>query len=105
MAGKFGTAGQKLIIEEFMAGDEISWFAIADGTRAQFFGSAQDYKRAYDGGLGLNTGGMGAFSPARQQDDALNNHIDATILQPSDGGTCKRGLNLLRDFVFWHHAG
>ena len=92
MAGKFGAAGQKLIIEEFMAGDEISWFAIADGTRAQFFGSAQDYKRACDGGLGLNTGGMGAFSPARQENDALNNHIDATILQPLMAALAKEGL-------------
>ncbi len=82
MAGKFGDAGRKIIIEEFMVGEEISWFAIADGKHAQFLGSAQDYKRVSDGDLGLNTGGMGAFSPARQENLALNQHIIDTILQP-----------------------
>ncbi len=80
--GKFGNAGKKLVIEEFMAGEELSWFAISDGKKAQFFGTAQDYKRAYDGDKGLNTGGMGAFSPARQESDALNQEIDEKILQP-----------------------
>ncbi|MCH9853472.1 MAG: phosphoribosylamine--glycine ligase [Alphaproteobacteria bacterium] len=82
VSGKFGDAGKKLVIEEFMAGEEFSYFAISDGSKAQFFGTAQDYKRAYDGDKGLNTGGMGAFSPAKQETDALNQEIDETILQP-----------------------
>ncbi len=80
--GKFGSAGKSLVIEEFMAGEEFSWFAISDGSKAQFLGTAQDYKRVSDGDKGLNTGGMGAFSPARQESDALNQTIDETILQP-----------------------
>ena len=82
MQGKFGSAGKKLVIEEFMAGEEFSYFAISDGSKAQFLGTAQDYKRAHTGDKGLNTGGMGAFSPARQETDALNQEIDETILQP-----------------------
>ena len=81
-AGKFGDAGKNIVIEEFMAGEELSWFAISDGKIGKFLGTAQDYKRAYDGDKGLNTGGMGAFSPARQESDALNQEIDERILQP-----------------------
>ncbi len=82
MQGKFGDAGKKLVIEEFMAGEEISWFAISDGKMGTFLGTAQDYKRAFDNHQGANTGGMGAFSPALQETETLNKEIDRLILQP-----------------------
>lgn len=63
-AGKFGDAGRKVVIEEYLQGRELSFFAICDGTRAVAFGSAQDHKRAYDGDKGPNTGGMGTYSPS-----------------------------------------
>ncbi len=59
----FGDAGAELVIEEFMEGPEVSFFALVDGERAVPFASAQDHKRAFDGDAGPNTGGMGAFSP------------------------------------------
>ena len=92
MAGKFGDAGKKLLIEEFMAGEEISWFAISDGNTAQFLGTAQDYKRAYDNHQGPNTGGMGAFSPARQESAQLNQQIDEQILQKLMRGFAKENI-------------
>ncbi len=56
--------GARVVIEEFMDGEEGSLFALCDGKRAVLFGGAQDHKRAFDGDLGPNTGGMGAYSPA-----------------------------------------
>ncbi|MFN8734506.1 MAG: phosphoribosylamine--glycine ligase, partial [Hyphomonadaceae bacterium] len=58
--GRFGGAGTRLVIEEFMTGEEVSFFALCDGKRAVYLGSAQDHKRAFDGERGPNTGGMGA---------------------------------------------
>ncbi|MDB5472572.1 MAG: phosphoribosylamine--glycine ligase, partial [Caulobacter sp.] len=63
LGGRFGSAGARVVIEEFMAGEEASLFAICDGTSAMLFGAAQDHKRAYDGDEGPNTGGMGTYSP------------------------------------------
>ncbi len=64
LGGRFGSAGSRVVIEEFMDGEEGSLFALSDGTRAVLFGGAQDHKRAFDGDTGPNTGGMGAYSPA-----------------------------------------
>ncbi|HJS81102.1 MAG TPA: phosphoribosylamine--glycine ligase, partial [Vitreimonas sp.] len=61
---KFGTAGQRIVIEDFLPGEEASFFAICDGETAIPLVGAQDHKRAYDGDKGPNTGGMGAYSPA-----------------------------------------
>ena len=63
-SGKFGEASTKVVIEEFMSGQEVSFFAISDGVTALPLIGAQDHKRAYDGDKGPNTGGMGAYSPA-----------------------------------------
>ena len=63
LGGRFGSAGARVVIEEFMHGEEASLFAVCDGETAIFFGAAQDHKRAYDGDEGPNTGGMGTYSP------------------------------------------
>ncbi len=64
LGGRFGDAGARVVIEEFMDGEEGSLFALCDGKVAMLLGGAQDHKRAFDGDLGPNTGGMGAYSPA-----------------------------------------
>ncbi|MCQ4051806.1 phosphoribosylamine--glycine ligase, partial [Klebsiella pneumoniae] len=64
LGGRFGAAGARVVIEEFMDGEEGSLFALCDGNQAVLFGGAQDHKRAFDGDTGPNTGGMGAYSPA-----------------------------------------
>ncbi len=63
-AGAFGASGTSIVIEEFMTGEEASFFALCDGETALPIGTAQDHKRAFDGDTGPNTGGMGAYSPA-----------------------------------------
>jgi phosphoribosylamine--glycine ligase len=63
LGGAFGAAGQSLVIEDFLSGEEVSVFALCDGTRAIPLGGAQDHKRAFDGDTGPNTGGMGAYAP------------------------------------------
>jgi len=63
-AGELGAAGAQIVVEEFLDGEEASFFALCDGETAIPFASAQDHKRAYDGDAGPNTGGMGAYSPA-----------------------------------------
>ena len=70
-AGALGQAGETLVIEEFLAGEEASLFALCDGTHALEIGTAQDHKRAFDGDQGPNTGGMGAYSPAPMLDPAI----------------------------------
>lgn len=71
LGGRFGTAGARVVIEEFMFGEECSFFALCDGETAVPFGYAQDHKRAFDGDMGPNTGGMGTYSPAPVLTDAL----------------------------------
>lgn len=80
---KFGAAGAELVIEEFMTGPEVSFFALCDGTRAIPFASAQDHKAVYDGDKGPNTGGMGAYSPAAILTPALTDQVMREIVQPT----------------------
>ena len=83
LGGRFGAAGARVVIEEFMDGEEGSLFALCDGQRALLFGGAQDHKRAFDGDLGPNTGGMGAYSPAPVFTPDLVQQADALIVQPT----------------------
>jgi phosphoribosylamine---glycine ligase len=78
----FGAAGSKIVIQEFLEGMEISLHALCDGTTAKLFPTAQDHKRALDGDLGLNTGGMGTYSPAPFLTDAELAAVGETILAP-----------------------
>ncbi len=88
---KFGAAGNSLVIEEFLVGEEISVFALVDGNDAIYFGSAQDHKTVGDGDTGLNTGGMGTYSPAPIMTIPLEKEIMETIILPSMAGMKKDG--------------
>jgi len=81
--GAFGGAGAQVVIEEFMAGEEASFFALTDGTSILPFGSAQDHKRVGDGDVGPNTGGMGAYSPAPVLTPELQTRVMAEIIEPT----------------------
>ena len=87
----FGDAGEEVVIEEFLDGEEASFFALVDGKTALPLISAQDHKAAYDGDKGPNTGGMGAYSPAPVVTDALAQEIMATIIQPTIDGMAAEG--------------
>ena len=87
----FGDAGDEVVIEEFLDGEEASFFALVDGKTALPLASAQDHKTAYDGDTGPNTGGMGAYSPAPVVTDALALEIMETIIQPTLEGMAAEG--------------
>jgi len=78
-----GEAGGEVVIEEFLSGEEASYFALCDGETAIALTTAQDHKRAFDGDLGPNTGGMGAYSPAPNIDDAMSARVMAEIIRPT----------------------
>ncbi|MBK5243659.1 MAG: phosphoribosylamine--glycine ligase [Eubacteriaceae bacterium] len=91
---EFGDAGDKVVIEEFLAGQEASMLCFVDGKTIVPMESAQDYKRAYDGDKGLNTGGMGTYSPNVLFNDAtLNKRIKETILNPIINGLIADNMN------------
>ncbi|MDA7787654.1 phosphoribosylamine--glycine ligase [Sphingomonadaceae bacterium] len=81
--GQFGAAGAEVVIEEFMAGEEASFFALTDGETVIPFGTAQDHKRVGDGDTGPNTGGMGAYSPAPVLTGAMQRDVMERIVQPT----------------------
>lgn len=89
--GDFGAAGASVVIESFMAGEEASVFALSDGSHIVSFGSAQDHKRVGEGDTGLNTGGMGAYSPANIVTPALEAQIMAEIIAPTVAALKARG--------------
>lgn len=80
---KFGTAGDKMVIEEFMTGREVSVLSFVDGKIVKTMASAQDHKRALDGDQGLNTGGMGNFSPTPFYTDEIDEYCQKNIFQPT----------------------
>ncbi|MEX0922553.1 MAG: phosphoribosylamine--glycine ligase [Rhodovibrionaceae bacterium] len=83
LEGRFGAAGGEVVIEEFLDGEEVSFFALVDGETALPLASAQDHKRVFDGDAGPNTGGMGAYSPAPVMDAALQAQVMQRIVQPT----------------------
>ncbi|HEV3109934.1 MAG TPA: phosphoribosylamine--glycine ligase [Candidatus Binataceae bacterium] len=89
--GIFGAAGRRVVIEERLSGQEVSFFALCDGTNALALGMAQDHKPIFDGDRGPNTGGMGAYSPVPQFDAALEERIRHEVVQPTLGAMAARG--------------
>lgn len=89
--GEFGAAGAEVVIEEFMTGEEASFFILTDGTHALPFGTAQDHKRVGDGDTGPNTGGMGAYSPAPVLSDAIATRAMEEIVLPTIREMARRG--------------
>jgi phosphoribosylamine--glycine ligase len=81
--GGFGEAGAEVVVEEFMQGEEASFFALCDGEHALPLATAQDHKRAFDGDKGPNTGGMGAYSPAPLMTDALCAQVMEEMIRPT----------------------
>jgi len=101
----FGEAGASVVIEECLAGEEVSLFALCDGTSAVLLGSAQDHKRVGDGDVGPNTGGMGAYAPvpffppaaekaAFDPHDPPRSGRDGPSRQPHFAASCFAGLML-----------
>jgi phosphoribosylamine---glycine ligase len=90
--GKFGEA-KKILIEEFLDGEEMSFFIISDGETYKMFGTAQDHKRVFEGDKGKNTGGMGAYSPSRLESPLLNEKILNKIINPTLKGLKELGSN------------
>lgn len=88
---KFGSAGNQVIIEEYLPGEEASLFALCDGETALFLGAAQDHKRAFDGDQGPNTGGMGAYSPTPVLTPALIDEAMRAIIMPTLEGMRAEG--------------
>ena len=96
-AGVFGTAGAEVVIEEFLSGEEASFFVLVDGETALPLATAQDHKRAFDGDTGPNTGGMGAYSPAPIMTPELCARVMTEIVEPTvralrEGGTPFKGV-------------
>lgn len=84
--GKYGQSGERVVVEEFVAGSEMSFMAVCDGKRIFPLATSMDYKKALEGDKGPNTGGMGAISPAPQINRELFNQIMKTIIQPTVAG-------------------
>ncbi|MDR3510018.1 MAG: phosphoribosylamine--glycine ligase [Caulobacteraceae bacterium] len=91
LGGGFGGAGARVVIEEFMAGEEASLFALGDGRTAMLFGAAQDHKRAFDGDQGPNTGGMGTYSPAPVMTPSRLEAARARLIEPALAGIAAEG--------------
>lgn len=91
-SGEFGAAGAEVVIEEFMEGEEASFFALCDGETVLPIGTAQDHKRAFDGDTGPNTGGMGAYSPAPVLTPAIMQQALDEIVKPTMAEMARRGM-------------
>jgi phosphoribosylamine--glycine ligase len=91
LSGAFGSAGAEVVIEEFMHGEESSFFALCDGVNALPLASAQDHKRVGDGDTGPNTGGMGAYSPAPVVTQEMSDRVMREIIEPTIKEMAARG--------------
>ncbi len=99
LGGKFGDAGNRVVIEQFLSGIEFSVFVLTDGKSYKILPVAKDYKRIGEGDTGLNTGGMGAVSPPPFVTPELMKKVETRIIQPTIAGIRRRGM-VYRGFVF-----
>ncbi|MFM2136644.1 MAG: hypothetical protein RL021_2044 [Bacteroidota bacterium] len=99
--GKFGTAGNTVVIEEFLKGIELSVFVLTDGTGYQLLPEAKDYKRVGEGDVGLNTGGMGAVSPVPFANEEFMKRVEKQVVQPTVKGLKQDGI----DYKGWIFIG
>jgi phosphoribosylamine--glycine ligase len=96
---KFGAAGQKVVVEEFLRGIELSLFILTDGNSYKILPEAKDYKRIGEGDTGLNTGGMGAVSPVPFADDAFMKKVEDRVVRPTLDGLKAEGIRYI-GFIF-----
>ncbi|MEO8309262.1 MAG: phosphoribosylamine--glycine ligase [Pseudomonadota bacterium] len=92
LAGRFGTAGDEIVIEEFLQGEEASFIVICDGTHALPMATSQDHKRIRDGDQGPNTGGMGAYSPAPVVTPQVHARVMREVIEPTLAGLAADGM-------------
>jgi phosphoribosylamine---glycine ligase len=92
-SGNFGAAGNRIVVEEFLTGEEASFIVITDGENILSLASSQDHKARDDGDLGPNTGGMGAYSPAPVVDPVMEQRILDTVIYPTLAGMREEGIN------------
>src|SRR5690606_31884392 len=88
---EFGEAGERVLIEETLVGEEVSYHVVSDGTRFITMAPAQDHKRALDGDLGPNTGGMGAYSPPPVVTPAIEEAVLRDVVEPTLAGMRAEG--------------
>lgn len=96
--GAFGEAGHRVVLEECLVGEELSFFALCDGKKAIAFASAQDHKRAFDGDQGPNTGGMGTYSPTPAASEALHQRVMREMIEPTVKGMASEGISYIGVF-------
>jgi len=89
---EFGAAGDRIVLEEYLSGDEVSILALFDGESYRLFAPSQDHKRAFDGDTGPNTGGMGAYAPVPLYDERLAARVKREIIEPTFEGMRREGI-------------